>query len=280
LRGGYGSFCPLLTCGGLGFVALDSQAFIQATLRLLLALAQNSEFLIGFFGAASLLVWVELEIHALSLTGQARKNFKAISGFFLVSFAFYSIAAFANYAASYQQVGILYNNAWLLLLDAISFIFGFLTLGTGAWGLRHYGLTGARNVGIPSYMGVFTVSLGALLNLVVLVSILPLYSSLSQVTLVFLGLLFLTFPAAFLAIAGWDRRGRRLWFGACMMVMPWVFIFGVILLTVILNVIFHRSLVLGSSRLSLHELLQQCQVMFTAFNDGFQTHLPYVSGGT
>jgi len=239
LRGGHARFFGLVTCGGLGFVSFDAQAFIQLILRLLLTLAQNTEFLIGFFGAASLIVWVELEIHALSLSGQARQNFKAISGFFLVSFTFYSIAALADYAASYEQVGVLYNNTWLLFLNWVSLIFGFLTLGAGAWGLRHYGLTGLKNVGIPSYMGVFTVSLGALLNILFLVDALQSYSSLDWFGSVFVTLLLLTFPAAFLAIVGWDKRGRRLWLGVSMILAPWGFLFGRYLLITILTVIVH-----------------------------------------
>lgn len=203
-------------------------------------MVQNSEFLIGFFGAASLLVWVELEIHAFSLNGQSRRNFKAISGFFLVSLAFFSIAALAYYAVTYEQVGILYNNNWLLILESISFIFGFLTLGTGVWGLRHYEPGGEKVLGIPSYSGVFAVSMGALLNILVLVGSLQSYSGLDQIGKVFVPLLLLTFPATFLAIAGWDERGRRLWFGTLAMLVPWAFLLGAHLLVMILNVVLHR----------------------------------------
>lgn len=191
-------------------------------------MAQDSEFLIGFFGAAAIIVWVELEIRALGIDPpRERQNLKRISGFFLVSFVSYTIAAISEYAATHQQFPILYNNIWWLwVLEATTFIFGFFTLGTGAWCLRHYGERDAR---VPSYRGLFLVSVGALINITFLLLVTPQVTAVRQYGiidwngLVFLALLLLTFPAAFLAITGWERKGRRLWIIVLMVLLPWVF---------------------------------------------------------
>lgn len=209
-------------------VPLLGQTDIGQILRWIMTLVQTFE-VIAFFGAAALLVWVELEIHGLSLASQARRNLQPISGYFLVSFAFFATAAMTDYGMT-QPWTLTFQSPLLVFVEALSFIFGLFTLITGAWGLRQSGRSGRIPVSLPEYSQTIVIGVFVMMNSLFLLATGSQYSSLPLVSKVFVVLLLVSYPASLLTVTAW--YGKRRWanLGILATISAWLYLLIVLVL--------------------------------------------------
>jgi hypothetical protein len=237
LRGGFTQFFGLVTYGGsvlalltlvLGIASYPSIVrFVIDLLNLVLRLVQSFE-VIAFFGGAALLIWIELQIRTFSLRGTPQKSFQTVSGYFLVSFSLYSIAAIADFGMS-QSLPVLSGNIWLLLIEGFSFILGLFSLVVGTWGIRQMGWRGLKPVQLPEYGYVFFLSLLAALNMgYLLVAAMSYGTNMVPAAKIFVFSLLLTCPAVFVSITSWGTRRSNL--AIILMMMPWLMLVTFIVL--------------------------------------------------
>ena len=199
----------------------DIGSFIGRVLDWIVALVQNFE-LIGLFAVASLTIWATLEVLALSLPLQRRRNLQFVSDYFLLSLAFFFVAAVAEYETT--QPWHIFDQSLSMVLEAFIFVFGLFTLIVGVWGLRQTGRSGRKALSLPEYGLTIMVALLAAMNGIFLVSIGYRYSMLPTVTKVFFWLLCVSILASFLRLIVWHGHRKSANLAVLVIAAAWIYI--------------------------------------------------------
>ena len=213
-----------------GCVAINTEP-IQLIVAWFLILAQNIEF-IGVALGASLLLYVEVEIKSMSLPkGPKKKGTEGAIDCFLFSLGLFLLSAIIDWATSVQLMPALYENLFLLYVEAIVFLSALIALIVGIAILRQVSRTGKGRLLPPLfYVVLLGESVWLIFNAGIVIASIPDWSQLDLIGRTFTILLTITIPIAFILMLTSTGKKKqtehayRMLVAMFIPVIPWMFL--------------------------------------------------------
>jgi hypothetical protein len=196
----------------------------------------GEEFIIGFFGGVSTLIWAELAIKALDKKKETVGELTEISRQILASLAYFGVAALCYYG-SIQPTQFLTNiSAYVAFIEGAAFICGLFSLIVGCLALQNRETGRKRRWRLPPLITLFFLGLVAITNIHALTFNGPILSGgmggfgfVNRLAYDLFVLSFIGLPLFFLAFKRNNRKA--LWvsrIGVFLLTLPWLFLFVII----------------------------------------------------